>query len=327
MALGPDPLYIIAHRGASGERPEHTLEAYRLAVEQGADVIEPDLVITRDGVLVARHENEISGTTDVAERPEFADRKTTKRIDGREVTGWFTEDFSVAEIKTLRAVERIPDLRPQSAAFDGQFEVPTLAEILALLDDLREQTGRPIGLYPETKHATYFRRMGLPLEFPLVSMLHDAGHFAPVHPVWIQSFEPGGLELMRGFTALRLVQLLQRDGGPADRLEMTFEEMATPDGLATIATYADAIGVAANLVLDPVALHTTRLVENAHARRLAVHVWTVRPENAFLPESLRLGDDPAAHGDLAAYVSRLASAQIDGLFTDTPGLVRAALGW
>ena len=321
-----DSVLVIAHRGASGHRPEHTLAAYTLAVEQGADVIEPDLVMTRDGVLVARHENEISGTTDVAMHPEFADRRTTRTIDGEAVTGWFTEDFTLAELKTLRAVERLPELRPQSAAFDGQFEVPTFDEILALTDSLSQAHGRRIGLYPETKHPTYFRRIGLPLEVPLVGALHAAGYTSASDPVWIQSFEVGNLELLRGLTRLRLVQLAMPGAGPVDRPEMRYDAMMSPDGLATVATYADAVGVAKAMVLDPETLAASPLVADAHAAGLAVHVWTLRPENAFLPVPLRSSDDPAAHGDLAAEVRALAEAGVDGMFADVPDAVIAALG-
>ena len=325
VALSADSTLVIAHRGASAHRPEHTLEAYRLAVEQGADVIEPDLVMTRDGVLVARHENEISGTTDVASRPEFADRRTTKTIDGAEVTGWFTEDFSLAELKTLRAVERLPDLRPQNTAYDGRFEVPTFAEVLALADSLGRARGRPVGVYPETKHPGYFRSIGLPLDEPLVEALHGAGLTSAGDPVWIQSFEVGNLRRIRALTDLRLVQLAHPGGGPADQPGTTYDAMMTPDGLAEVAAYADAVGVAKAFVLDD-ALAPTPLAADAHAAGLAVHVWTVRPENVFLPLGLRSSESPAAHGDLAAEVRALVAAGVDGLFTDAPGLVLAALG-
>ena len=321
-AMAADSVLVIAHRGASAYRPEHTLEAYALAVELGADVIEPDLVMTRDGVLVARHENEISGTTDVAARPAFADRRTTKTIDGEAVTGWFTEDFTLAELKTLRAVERLPDLRPASAAYDGRFQIPTLAEVIALADSLGAARGRPVGLYPETKHPTHFRRIGLPLEVPLVEALHAAGLDAPDDPVWIQSFEVGGLELLRGLTRLRLVQLAMPGARPADRPELTYDAMMTPDGLATVATYADAVGVAKAFVLDPETLAPSSLVADAHAAGLAVHVWTVRPENAFLPPPLRSADGaPEAGGNVRAEVRALLAAGVDGLFADAPDVV------
>ena len=321
----PDSVLVIAHRGASGDRPEHTLEAYRLAVEQGADVIEPDLVATKDGVLVARHENEISGTTDVASRPEFADRYATKTIDGEERAGWFTEDFTLAELKTLRAVERLPDTRPANAAYDGQFEVPTLGEVIALAQALGEARGRPVGLYPETKHPSYFRGIGLPLEETLVETLHAAGYTSPADPVWVQSFEVGNLRALRAMTDLRLVQLAVPGAAPADRPAPAYDAMTTPAGLGGVAAYADAVGVAKAFVLDD-DLAPTPLVEDAHAVGLAVHVWTVRAENAFLPPALRSSDDPAERGDLAAEVRALVAAGVDGLFTDHPALVLDALG-
>ena len=228
----PQPLegqaIIIAHRGASGERPEHTIAAYTLAIEQGADYIEPDLVLTKDGVLVARHENEISETTDVASKPEFADRKATKTIDGQKMTGWFTEDFTLAELKTLRAKERLPQLRKANMAYDGQFEVPTFEEILELAKTERAKTGRQIGIYPETKHPTYFASIGLPHEEPLLALLTRYGYTEKSAPVFIQSFEVGNLETLRSKTKLRLIQLMDEKGSPADRPDMRYAEMATP---------------------------------------------------------------------------------------------------
>ncbi|MEM6326157.1 MAG: glycerophosphodiester phosphodiesterase [Bacteroidota bacterium] len=318
VAMAPaDTLLVIAHRGASGHRPEHTLAAYRLAVEQGADVIEPDVVITRDGVLVARHENEISETTDVASRPEFADRRTTKTIDGREVASWFTEDFTLAELKTLRAVERLPNLR--STAYDGQFEIPTLDEVIALVREMGAARGRPVGLYPETKHPSYFREIGLPLETPLLAALHGAGYTSREAPVWIQSFEVGNLRALRAQTDLRLVQLAYPGGAPFDRADRPYGAMMTAEGLAEIATYADAIGVHKAFVLDAETAVPTGLVERAHDAGLTVHVWTVRAENVFLLPPFRTADgDPARLGDLAGEVHALAEAGMDGVFTDHP---------
>lgn len=310
-------MIVIAHRGASARRPEHTLAAYRLAVDEGADVIEPDVVSTRDGVLIVRHENEISGTTDIANRPDLAHLRTTKTIDGREATGWFTEDLTLAQIQTLRAIERLPDLRPGSATFDGQFEIPTLAQVLALADEMGAARGRPVGVYPETKHPSHFRRIGLPLELPLVGALRQSGLAQREDPAWVQSFEPGSLELLRGLTALRLVQLADTTGGPADRPEVDYRAMTTPAGLATVATYADVLGPPLAMVLTE-SLEPTPLVAEAHAAGLAVHAWTVRPENHFLPPALRRGTDPAAHGDLAGLVQALDAAGVDGVFTDAP---------
>ena len=316
---------VIAHRGASGRRPEHTLAAYRLAVEEGADVIEPDVVATRDGALVVRHENEVSGTTDVARRPELADRRAVKTVDGERVEGWFTEDLTLAEIKTLRAVERLPELRPESAGYDGQFEVPTFAEVVALAAELGAARGRPVGLYPETKHPNHFRRIGLPLEVPLVEALRQWSLTERDDHAWIQSFEPSSLELLRGLTRLRLVQLVAPDGGPADRPGTSYRDMTTADGLATVATTADVLGPATSMVLAD-DLTPTSLVADAHRARLAVHAWTVRAENVFLPPALQTGGGPGAWGDLAAEVRALAAAGVDGLFTDYPAETLTALG-
>jgi glycerophosphoryl diester phosphodiesterase len=311
---------IIAHRGASGERPEHTLEAYQLAIDQGADVIEPDLVITRDGVLVARHENEISETTDIASRPEFSARRTTKAIDGRSVTGWFTEDLTLAELKTLYARERLPQLRPASAAFDGRFRVPTFAEVVALAK------ARGVGVYPETKHPSYFRALGLPLEEPLLAELGKAGWNRADAPVWIQSFEAGNLKELSLRTKVRLVQLVAAEGGPADG-GSSYAEMTTDAGLAAIRSYALGIGPQKALILAETAdgaLRATDLAQRAADAGLHVHAWTVRAENVFLSPGFKVGDDPAAHGDMAAEVRRLIAAGVDGLFCDFPGLCVAA---
>ena len=201
------PPIVIAHRGASGLRPEHTLAAYTVAIEQGADFIEPDLVLTRDNVFVARHENDITGTTDVAAHPEFAARRTTKLIDGESHTGWFTEDFTLAELKTLRAVERLPKLRPANVQYDGQFEVPTLAEVITLAKR-HSVGGRVVGIYPETKHPSYFASIGHPMEAMLAAQLKAAGWSKPDDPVFIQSFEVDNLKRLHTMTGLRLIQLM-----------------------------------------------------------------------------------------------------------------------
>ena len=311
---------VIAHRGASGERPEHTLAAYERAIEQGADFIEPDLVPTKDGHLVARHENEISGTTDVAAHPEFAARRTGKVIDGAHIEGWFTEDFTLAELKTLRARERLPALRPANAAFDGQFEIPTFAEILALA----ARAG--VGVYPETKHPSYFRSAGLPLEETLFRQIEAAGLDRPDAPLFIQSFEVANLKALRTTTHVPLVQLIAAEGAPACG-GPAYAEMLTPAGLAAIAAYADAIGPDKRLVLDADG-HSTPLVAHAHAAGLAVHPWTFRAENDFLPARYRRGDDPGAHGDLAAELTAAFDAGVDGLFCDFPAnAVAARTAW
>lgn len=308
------PPIVIAHRGASGERPEHTLAAYELAIGQGADVIEPDLVPTSDGVLVARHENEISETTDVADHAGFAARRSTKTIDGRVVTGWFTENFTLAELKTLRAKERLPQLR--SSAHDGRYEVPTLAEIIALAKRASVATGRTIALYPETKHPTYFAGIGLGTDAPLIAQLHAAGWRDAAAPVFVQSFEVANLRRIAGTTKLRLIQLLDGSGAPADGAHPSYAAMATPAGLREIARYAWGIGP------DKAQLWAgdtpSALVEDAHAAGLRVHPWTFRAENRFLRDRYRRGTDPAAHGDLSGEIAAALRLGIDGFFTDFP---------
>jgi glycerophosphoryl diester phosphodiesterase len=318
-------LLIIAHRGASAERPEHTLEAYDLAIAQGADVIEPDLVMTRDGVLVARHENEISGTTDVAQRPEFAARRTRRSVDGRAVTGWFTEDFTLAELRTLRARERLPDLRPGNGAHDGRFLIPTFAEIIALAHRRSAETKRAIGLYPELKHPSHFRALGLPMEKALLDELRRHSLDERTAPVFIQCFEVGALERLRGLTSAHLVQLLDTRVGPADRPGLTYQAMATRTGLAAVSAYADGVGPAKALLIPRDgagrSLPPTCFVEDAKAAGLLVHPWTFRPENAFLPAELRRGEDPRGHGDMAAEALMFLDLGIDGVFTDAPSLL------
>ena len=317
VLLGVTPLaakpLIIAHRGASGERPEHTLAAYQLAIEQGADFIEPDLVPTKDGHLVARHENEISGTTDVASRPAFAARKATKVIDGQAETGWFTEDFTLAELKSLRARERLPQLR--STAFDGQFQIPTFAEVLALAK------ARKVGVYPETKHPSYFTAIGLPLEARMLADLKAVGWTRRTDPVFIQSFEVGNLKRLRPLTKLRLAQLVA-DGSPPDSPGTPYAAMLTPAGLKAVATYASGIGAERKLILprgaDGKLGEATTLVADAQAAGLTVHVWTLRAENFFLPADFKLGTDPRSPGDMAAEACAFVIVGVDGLFTDNP---------
>jgi glycerophosphoryl diester phosphodiesterase len=310
---------IIAHRGASADRPEHTLLAYRVAIEQGADFIEPDLVSTKDGHLVARHENEISGTTDVADRSEFADRRTSRTIDGEQAEGWFTEDFTLAELKTLKARERLPQLR--GTAHDGQELVPTLDEILALVKAEEARTGRRIGIYPETKHPSYFRGIGLPLEEPLLAALSRAGYREPTDPIFIQSFEAGNLEAMRQRTRLRLIQLMASEGGPPDRPGSSYAKMRTPEGLQALSRHVDGIGVEKPLVIprgtDGRLEKPTTLVADAHAKGLKVHVWTFRPENYFLPAGFRSGEDLVARGNSVGEIQAFLEAGVDGVFSDS----------
>ena len=321
---------VIAHRGASGERPEHTLEAYRLAIEQGADFVEPDLVPTKDGVLVCRHENEISGTTDVARRPEFAPRRTTKAIDGAPVTGWFTEDFTLAELGTLRARERLPQLR--GTAYDGQFEVPTFEEVLALVASASARRGRAVGVYPETKHPSYFEELGLPLEKPLIAALRRHGLDRADAPVFIQSFEVSNLRRLAQLTRVRLIQLIDAGGRPWDfthgRLARTYADMVRPEGLRDIAAYARGVGVHKSLVIPRDAndrsLPPTSLVRDAHAAGLLVHVWTLRAESSFLPAELRRGAEPSGRGDMAGEATLFLKVGVDGIFTDHPAIGVAA---
>ncbi len=320
---------IIAHRGASGERPEHTLAAYERAIDQGADYIEPDLVLTKDGVLVARHENAISGTTDVAGHPEFADRRMTKTIDGVEVTDWFTEDFTAEELRTLRARERLPQLRAANTAFDGQFMIPTFAEILELVRSEEARSGRRIGIYPETKHPSYFAHIGLPHEAALLELLTRYGYTHASDPIFIQSFEVGNLIALGARTDLRLIQLVEPDGAPADRPGARYADMMSEAGLAAIAAYADGIGPAKDMVIarddDGNLAASTGLVARAHAAGLAVHPWTFRAENHFLPANLRAGAEPQVHGDLTAEIRAFIAEGVDGLFSDFPGVAVAVI--
>ena len=320
---------VIGHRGASGYRPEHTLASYQLAIDLGADFIEPDLVSTRDGHLVARHENDISGTTDVASHAEFASRKATKVIDGIPITGWFTEDFTLAELKTLRARERLPALRPQNATFDGRFEIPTLEEVIALAQREGRRRHRTIGIYPETKHPTYFQRIGLSLEEPLIRTLHATGLADKRDAVFIQSFEVANLQKLRRMTRLPLIQLIDATGAPFDFVAAgdprTYADLVTPAGLHDVARYADGIGVNKNLIIPRDAtgklLAPTRLIPDAHAEHLLVHSWTFRAENTFLPLDFQLGDPtnplfPGLRGDFPAELKLFYNLGLDGLFSD-----------
>lgn len=323
---------IIAHRGASAQRPEHTLAGYELAARLGADFLEPDLVSTADGHLVARHENEISGTTDIADRPEFADRHTTKVIDGHQVSGWFTEDLTLAELNTVRARERLPHLRAANTAYDGQFQIPTFDQILDLRARLSCELGRDLGVYPETKHPSYFASIGLPLEEPLVAALDRSGLNRPDAPVFIQSFEVGNLERLR--TALGaqvpLIFLIARQGAPADFVtagdKRTYADLVTPDGLAYLAQRVDGLGPDQELVIpfaaDGSLGEATSLVAHAHAAGLLVHPWTFRVENEFLPTNLQ---GPDGTGDVVALIRAHLAAGVDGFFTDHTDLGAVAL--
>ena len=314
---------VIGHRGASGYRPEHTIASYTLAIELGADYIEPDLVSTKDHVLVARHENDITGTTDVASHPEFAARRTTKTIDGVVHEGWFTEDFTLAELRTLRAVERLPDLRPANTAFDGLYQIPTFQEVIDLAKRHR------VGIYPETKHPTYFDSIGLSLEEPMLAALRANGLDRPGAKVFIQSFETTNLKELNRKTQLPLVQLIDEVGAPYDFVvagdTRTYADLVTPAGLAEIATYADGIGPSKNLIVPRDAagnlLEPTSLVHDAHRAGLVVHPWTFRRENSFLPNDFRQGNPASpeylrAPGDLPAELRLFFRLGVDGVFSD-----------
>ncbi|MFC5749973.1 glycerophosphodiester phosphodiesterase [Actinomadura rugatobispora] len=317
---------VLGHRGASGYRPEHTLASYELAVQMGADYIEPDLVPTKDGQLVARHENEIGGTTDVGTRTEFAGRRTTKTIDGRPVTGWFTEDFTLAELMTLRAVERLPDVRQHNTLYNGRYQVPTLQEVVDLAKRLGREHRRRVGIFPETKHPTYFRSIGLPLENTLISTLKRNGLDHRDGRAIVQSFEPTSLRTLDKALSVPVLQALSTSGAPYDTVAggqgPTYAEMVTPAGLKEISTYADWIGPEKTLVIPNKADGTigtpTPLVKDAHAAGLKVSPYTFRNENQFLPADLRNGTAPGAYGQALKEYDLFYRTGIDGLFSDNP---------
>jgi glycerophosphoryl diester phosphodiesterase len=317
---------IIGHRGAAGYRPEHTLASYELAARMGADYIEPDLVSTKDHVLVARHEPNITDTTDVADHPEFAGRKTTKTIDGVEQTGWFTDDFTLAELKTLRAKERLPLVRQRNTIYNGHYQVPTFQEVIDLSKQLSRELARPIGIYPETKHPTYFRSEGLPLEELLVKTLNRNGLNRPGAKVFVQSFEVNNLKALNKVLRVPLVQLLDSaDLSPADGSGKTYGEIATAAGLKEVATYADGVGPFKDYIIPRDAaghsLPPTTFIADAHDAGLVVHPYTFRNENQFLPAEDRLGDPadpnfPNLYGNAFAEDKRFFAAGVDGIFTD-----------
>ena len=316
---------VIGHRGASGYRPEHTLASYELAARMGADFIEPDLVSTKDHVLVARHENDITDTTDVATRPEFAGRQTTKVIDGTSHTGWFTEDFTLAELKTLRAKERLPQVRQHNTLYDGRFQIPTLQQVLDLRARLSRELHRTIGVYPETKHPTYFDSIDLSLEESLLKTLRTNGLNHTTSPVYVQSFETSNLRDLRRL-GLRTVevQLTGASGAPYDLVSQgdsrTYADLTTPSGLQWIARYADGIGPDKNQVIPRAADNSlgtpTSLVRDAHRAGLVVHPYTFRAENSFLPADYRIGSAPNDYGRAIDEQIAFLRTGIDGLFTD-----------
>lgn len=318
---------VIGHRGASGYRPEHTLGSYQLALDLGAHIVEQDLVPTKDGHLVCRHENDITGTTDVADHPEFAGRKATKSIDGVSYTGWFTEDFTLAELKTLRAKERIPGNRPDNTLYDGRWTIPTFEEVLRWADKEGRKRGKPVWLYVETKHPTYFRSLGLGLEEPLARLLRRYGRDRKNSPLILQSFEPTSIQRLARLVATpRVVLLSGPTTRPWDFVESgdprTVADLVKPAGLKWIASYAQGIGPTLDLVIPKDAagrLTTpTTLVKDAHARGLLLHPYTLRNENSFLPADFRRGTDPNAYGDVFGAAAAYLATGIDGIFADHP---------
>jgi len=317
---------VIGHRGASGYRPEHTFGSYELALDLGADVVEAgDLVPTKDGHLVCRHEPEIGGTTDVAAHPEFAGRKTTKTLDGVATTGWFTEDFTLAELKTLRAIERIPANRQRNTIYNGRWEIPTFEEVLQWQDEQTRKRGKQVWIYPETKHPTYFRKLGLGLEERLAKILHKHGKDRKNSPVIIQSFEPSSIQRLDKLVGNPLVVLLSAASSrPWDFVEAgdprTVADLVTPAGLKWIASYAQGIGPTLDLVIPKDAngaLTTpTTLVADAHKAGLILHPYTMRNENTFLPANFRTGTDPNAYGDVFGAFRTYFATGIDGVFSD-----------
>jgi len=318
---------IIGHRGAPGYRPEHSRSSYDLALAMGVDAVEPDIVVSKDGVLVVRHENEISGTTDVADRPEFADRRTTKTVDDAELTGWFTEDFTWDELATLRCRERLPQLRPASASFDDEQPVLRLREVLDLVRDAALEQGREIGVVLEIKHVTYFAGLGWDVADLVQTELTDAGWADGELPLTIEAFESTVLHRLRerGIRGL-YVYLLEAAGRPFDlvaalgRAAPTYKETARPAGLDRLVGVVDGISVDKRMILAPDKLGRvsgpSSVVADAHDRGLRVFTWTCRPENAFLVGQYRRRGGPAAFGDYEAEWGVIRDAGVDGVFVD-----------
>lgn len=314
--MGDRPL-VIAHRGAPDERPEHTLAAYELAIDQGADYIEPDFVVTKDLALIARHENELSDTTDVASRLDFEDRRRTKTIEGQQVSGWFAEDFTLEEIRTLRARERVGASRPGSARFNGLYQVPTFDDIMTLLRAKEAETGRAIGLYPELKHPTWMlQQEGIDMVDLLVLKLKQYDLDDADDKVFVQVFEVGPLQRLNKLVDSPLVLLIRPTGGPYDEPSLRWSDMMSPSGLAEIAAYADGIGPWMGHVIDSATLQPTGLVERVHAAGLKIHPWTLRKENGFLPATLQNDGGPSADGKYRMFWKAALASGADGFFVD-----------
>lgn len=334
-------IIIVGHRGASALRLEHTLASYQKAMDDGADFIEPDLVSTKDGVLIARHENEISGTTNISALTQFKSRETTKTIDGTPIKGWFTEDFSYNELnQNVKARERIAEYRPQNTQYNDQFSIPTLDQIIDLAENHYKKTGKIIGLYIETKHPTYFQKNGLPMEDALLKTLAQHQYTREVAPIYLQSFEVSNLKYFKQQLALhktlkhaKIIQLLDTPtSSPADfvaqGIKQSYLDLAQPAGLKQIASYADGVGPSKIYIFSNTdANSTTSFIKDAHAVNLKVHPYTLRPENGFLPNYLRCSaivTEQCPTGSLKEF-ERFFKAGVDGVFTDDPALGRKAL--
>ncbi|MFD0023246.1 glycerophosphodiester phosphodiesterase [Streptomyces sp. NPDC058382] len=318
---------VIGHRGTSGYRPEHTLGSYQLALDMGAHVIEQDLVPTKDGHLVCRHENDITATTDVSQHPEFANRRTTRTVDGVPLTGWFTEDFTLAELKTLRAVERIPGNRQRNTLYDGRWEIPTFEEVLQWAEREGRRRGKKVWLYVETKHPTYFRGLGLGLEERLVKLLRRYDRHRAQSPLILQSFEPTSIQRLAKLVATPGVVLLSDAGTQpwdfkANGDPRTTDDLVKPAGLKWISSFARGIGPTLDLIIPKDAsgklTAPTTLVRDAHAQGLVLHPYTMRNENTFLPADFRRGTDPNAYGDAFGAFAAYFATGIDGIFSDNP---------
>ncbi|RZF55651.1 glycerophosphodiester phosphodiesterase [Acinetobacter halotolerans] len=336
-------ILVVGHRGASALRPEHTLEAYQKAIDDGADFIEPDLVSTNDGILIARHENEISGTTNVASLPEFADRKTTKIIDGVSFEGWFTEDFSLKELQQLKARERIPQYRPENQQYNDLYSIPTLEQIIELAEAHYKKTGKIIGIYIETKHPTFFQKQNLAMEDTLLKTLAKYKYSRDIAPIYLQSFEVGNLkylkqqlDLHKSIKHAQLIQLYdEKTAQPADyvaqNISTTYADMATAQGLKDVATYANGVGPWKPYIFKDAAMtETTSFIPDAHQVGLKVHPYTFRPENNFLPETLKCSAEAskAAERCPTGSIKELQlyfKAGVDGVFADDPAIARQAV--
>lgn len=336
-------ILVVGHRGASALRPEHTLASYQKAIDDGADFIEPDLVSTKDGVLVTRHENEIGGTTNVSTLSQFADRKITKNIDGKDLTGWFTEDFTLSELQQLKARERIPEFRPANTAYNDLYPVPTLEQVIELAEANYKKTGKIIGLYIETKHPTYFKNQKLAMEDSLLKTLAKYKYTRDIAPVYLQSFEVSNLKYLKDqldlHKTIKHVQIIQlydaKTSQPADFVESgetkTYADLATAQGLKDVAKYANGVGPSKGYILnfnDKGSVQTTSFISDAHTAGLKVHPYTFRPENNYLPKPLKCSQDKPAErcpsGALKEFEAYF-KAGVDGVFTDDPALGREAV--